>query len=86
MSRDLAPRDRRPRAEQLRAHLAEMELARTEGCSVLEARSRIATRAADARWQATDAHRAARARAHARQNDSPEQSEPVQPPPWMLFD
>ncbi|MES2301384.1 MAG: hypothetical protein V4521_04795 [Pseudomonadota bacterium] len=81
---DLTPRDRRPRVQQLRTHRAEMELARAEGCTILEARHRIAARASDAKWQATDARLKARARA--READAAQQSQPVQPPRWMLFD
>lgn len=46
---------RPPLAERMRAHRAEMDLARAEGCTVLEARARIASRAATARWQETNA-------------------------------
>lgn len=52
---------RRPSlAERLRSHRAEFELARAEGCSLLEARARIASRAAAARWSETNARLQAR--------------------------
>jgi hypothetical protein len=64
---------RPPLAERLRAHRAEMELARAEGCSVLEARARIASRAASARWKETNARLQARmtGRAQARSQPAP---------------
>lgn len=54
------PRKSLPFAERMRAHRAEMELARAEGCTVLEARARIASRAATARWNETNARLQAR--------------------------
>lgn len=64
---------RPPLAERLRAHRAEMELARAEGCTVLEARARIASRAATARWNETNARLQARMnrRALARSQSTP---------------
>jgi hypothetical protein len=64
---------RPPLADRLRAHRAEMELARAEGCSVLEARARIASRAASARWNETNARLQARinSRAQARSHATP---------------
>lgn len=58
---------RPPLAERLRAHRAEMELARAEGCTVLEARARIASRAATARWNETNARLQARINGRAQQ-------------------
>ena len=48
-------RDRLPRADQLRAHRQELELARAEGCTVLVARERIEQRKARQHWEATHA-------------------------------
>lgn len=86
MSRD-AKRNRLPLADRLRAHREEMELARAEGITVLEARTRIAQRAARQHWQQTNA------RLQAKMNGQPapsQQSDPVSPstapPPWMHFD
>lgn len=74
--------DRRPRAERLRTHRIEMDLARAEGCTLAEARLRLATRAAEARWQATDARITARQRARALSRAAG----PSAPPPWMMAD
>ncbi len=83
-------RDRRPRAERLRCHRGEMELAMAERCSLLEARRLLAERAAQARWQALDSNLTARrltresARRVGTSTDPP--AEENQPPRWMLFD
>ena len=75
-------RDRRRRADRLREHRREMELALSERCSLLEARQRLAQREADQRWQQTDARLSARERAR----QFARNPEPAEPPRWMLFD
>lgn len=83
-------RDRRARAERLRTHRQEMDVALSQGCSLLEARRLLAEREADARWQATDARLNARrltresARRAGTSPDPP--AEEHQPPRWMMFD
>lgn len=83
-------RDRRPRAERLRDHRSEMQLAIAEGCSLAEARARLVDREADARWQAVDQRLEARritresSRRHPATADPP--SEEQHPPRWMLAD
>ena len=84
MSPDRRP-DKRRRADRLRIHRAEMELAHAEGCTLLEARQRLAQRRDDARWQSTETRLSARQRARAMARD-PSHPEPAQPPRWMLFD
>jgi hypothetical protein len=74
--------DRRRRSDRLRNHRREMEFAHAEGCSLLEARQRIAQAEADRRWQSTETRLAARARARALSRDP----EPAEPPRWMLAD
>lgn len=83
-------RDRRPRAQRLRDHREEMQLAMAEHCTLTEARARMVDRNADARWQAVDQRLEARrmeresSRRHPASTDPP--SEEPQPPRWMLFD
>ena len=48
-------RNRLPLADRLRAHREELQLARAEGVTVLEARERIAQRAARQHWLRTNA-------------------------------
>jgi len=59
-----------------------MEVAHAQGCTLLEARQRIAQAEADRRWQSTEARLAARQRARAMARDP----EPTEPPRWMLAD
>lgn len=80
-------RERLPLADRLRAHCEELQLARAEGITVLEARALIEQRAARQHWLRTNA------RLQAKINGKPapsQQSEPVSPstapPPWMHFD
>ena len=90
MSFDPIRRDRRPRAERLRSHRGELELAMTERCSLLEARRLLAEREAQARWQAMDRNLTARrltresARRVVTSTDPPDEDH--QPARWMLFD
>lgn len=83
-------RDRRPRAERLRCHRQQMDVALAEGCSLLEAQRLLAERAAQARWQAIETRLNARqltrqsARKISTNLDPP--AEPHQPARWMLFD
>ncbi len=81
MPRDRRP-DRRRRSECLRTHRREMELAHAEGCTLLEARQRIAQREDDRRWQTAEARLEARSRARAAARNP----EPAEPPRWMLAD
>lgn len=76
------PRDRRLRAQRLRDHRREMELAHAEDCTLLEARQRLAQREADSRWSQTEARLSARQRAR----QIARNPEPAEPPRWMLFD
>lgn len=75
-------KDRRTRAEHLRAHRREMEVAHAEGCNLLEARRRMAQRDHDRRWQSTEARLEARRRARAMARNP----QPAEPPRWMLAD
>lgn len=87
---DLPGRDRRPRAQRLREHRQEMQLAMAEGCSLTEARARMVDRAADARWKAVDQRIEARRMERESSRRAPASTDPPseehQPPRWMLFD
>lgn len=77
---------RPPLAERLRAHRAEMELARAEGCSVLEARARLASRAASARWNETNARLQARMTGRAQARSQPAPADQQSPKLWWQRD
>lgn len=77
---------RPPLAERLRAHRAEMELARAEGCSVLEARARIASRAASARWNETNARLQSRMNGRAQARSQPAPADQQSPELWWQRD
>jgi len=83
-------RDRRPRAERLRDHRTEMQVAMAEGCTLTEARARLVDRDADARWSAVDQRLEARRIQRESARRPPATADPPvedhQPPRWMLFD
>lgn len=76
------PRERQSLAKRMRAHRAELELARAKGITVLEARRLIEQRAARQHWQQTNARLAAK------MNGQPAscQTRTERPLPWWQRD